>query len=337
MLKLNDYWYIAAPSSELRKKPIRRELEGETIVLFRDSAGKACALEDRCRHRGMALSEGQVRNGCVECPYHGWRYSATGEVAHVPALLEGETLGGCGKVRSFFTQERDEHIWIWLGKEEPTTEPLGFPHCGDSGWQTFFMHTRFNAPVESCLENFLDVPHTIFVHPGLFRNEDQKETKLRIHSEGDSVEVAFLDETPLAGLGPRLVFPRDTSMSHTDRFILPATTRVDYGFGEEHRFIITSQCTQRQESVVDVTTAITWRLPIPSFVVKPFLKFYCRRVIQQDVEVLDILGKQLKKFGNTMTHTRADVLGRHISRLRRRAAEGLHSNPRFTEEQSLRI
>src|SRR5438552_866389 len=92
MLKLSGYWYVATPAGELGRRPVRRVVEGETLVLFRDGSGKAHALTDRCAHRGMALSRGRVVGDCVECSYHGWRYDGAGRVCAVPALCDGEAL-----------------------------------------------------------------------------------------------------------------------------------------------------------------------------------------------------------------------------------------------------
>jgi phenylpropionate dioxygenase-like ring-hydroxylating dioxygenase large terminal subunit len=222
---------------------------------------------------------------------------------------------------AFPVYESDQHIWVWIGDETPTEAPFRFPHCGERGWTTFFMHTLFEAPVEACLENFLDVPHTLFVHPGLFRGKDRQPTRVNVRRLAEGVVAEFLDEQPLRGIGPRLVFPKNTIMRHSDRFILPAITRVDYTFGPHHGFVITSQSTQREEYVVDVTTAITWRLPLPGWLLKPFLRWYCRRVIEQDVAILKILGRQLRDFGPVHTSTVADVLGRHIRGLRRQAVD----------------
>ena len=322
MLTLVGYWYIAAAARELRRRPIRREVEGETLVLFRDASGIPHALTDACAHRGMALSGGKVVGDCVQCPYHGWQYDGQARVTHVPALCAEDDLPQPKTVRSFPTAEQDEQIWVWIGADEPSQPPPTFPHYGEAGWRTFFMQTRFAAPVDACLENFLDVPHTLLVHPGLFRGEQTKPTRAIIRRRTDGVEAEFINEQPLEGLGPRLFFPRDTRMSHIDRFILPSISRVDYTFGEQHGFVITSQCTQREETVVDVTTAITWKLPAPSWIVGPFARWYCRRVIRQDVDVLQIQGEQWQRFRPTFHSTSADLLGLHIRNLRRRAAAG---------------
>jgi phenylpropionate dioxygenase-like ring-hydroxylating dioxygenase large terminal subunit len=322
MLVLHGHWYIAAPGRDLGRHPIRRLVEGEPVVLFRDAAGRPQALRDRCAHRGMALSQGRVVGDCVECPYHGWQYDGAGAVRAVPALCASEPLPRPHTMRAYPAAESDGHLWVWLGEGPPPAPPSRFPHGGEPGWSTFFMHTRFEAPVEECLENFLDVPHTLLVHPGLFRGKAQRPTRARVRRGDGWVEAEFLDEKPLEGLGPRLLFPRGTRMRHTDRFLLPSVSRVDYTFGDRHAFVITSQCTQREEFVVDVTTAITWRLPVPAALARPFLRWYCRRVILQDVAVLERLGEQVRQFGRASTSTAADLLGRHIRGLRRRAARG---------------
>ena len=337
MLKVSGHWYIAAAARELGQRPIRRRVEGEALVLFRDTAERVHALVDRCAHRGMALSRGEVVGGCLQCPYHGWRYDGQGALKEVPALTEGELLPRACSLRSFPVAEQDEQLWVWIGGGKPDRPPFRFPHHGQRGWGSFFMQTRFEAPVEDCLENFLDVPHTLFVHPSLFRGRQQRPTRTRVRCLQDSAEAEFIDEAPLEGWGPRLVFPRGTPVRHTDRFLLPATSRVDYSFGEEHHFVITSQCTQRDEMLVDVTTFITWRLPLPTWMLKPFLRWYCRRVIQQDVEILALQGRQIRDFGRTRVHTRADLLGRHITRLRREAAEGVRPSKVTVEEALLRI
>jgi len=319
MMTIEDAWYIAAPSKKLGKRPIQRNIEGYTLVLFRDDSGNPCALTDKCLHRGMLLSEGQVENGCIKCPYHGWEYNSSGHIVKVPALENSSKKNYAHKVRTYPVSEQDDHIWVWLGKEQPTCKPFHFPHCGERGWSTFFMHTRFHAPVEACLENFLDVPHTVFVHQGMFRNNKKTTIKTRISRNEDSVMVEFLDEPLLQGIGPRLCLPKGAKMQHTDRFILPSITRVDYDFGDSNGFIITSQCTQTSETVTEVTTAISWRLSLPSFIGHAFLRPYCRLVINQDAILLKKLGKQIEKYGVTKLDTPADLLGPHITALRNAA------------------
>ena len=56
-----DRWYAIARSSEVQTQPVAAKIWKRAIVLFRDSAGKINALEDRCPHRQVKLSHGRVK------------------------------------------------------------------------------------------------------------------------------------------------------------------------------------------------------------------------------------------------------------------------------------
>ncbi len=64
--------------AKLRDKPVRVQVAGTAYVLFRDAAGQAGALLDRCPHRFAPLSQGWVKNGRLTCPYHGWHFDREG-------------------------------------------------------------------------------------------------------------------------------------------------------------------------------------------------------------------------------------------------------------------
>src|SRR5438874_9907507 len=112
VLRLRDYWYIAADSRALRHRPLQRTILGQPVVIFRDDRGEPAALLDRCAHRNMRLSAGKVRAGRIECPYHGWTYARDGACVAVPSLAHEGALPNA-RVDSFPTLERDGFVWIW--------------------------------------------------------------------------------------------------------------------------------------------------------------------------------------------------------------------------------
>jgi nitrite reductase/ring-hydroxylating ferredoxin subunit/uncharacterized membrane protein len=67
--------------------PSRRAVaDGIALAVFEDDAGNPSVLADRCTHRGGPLSDGDVVDGCVTCPWHGSRFDiADGHVARGPA------------------------------------------------------------------------------------------------------------------------------------------------------------------------------------------------------------------------------------------------------------
>ncbi len=65
---------------------IRVELAGKPVCLAR-SGGEVFALADVCSHADVALSEGDVEDGKIECWLHGSLFDLrTGEPSGLPAI-----------------------------------------------------------------------------------------------------------------------------------------------------------------------------------------------------------------------------------------------------------
>ncbi len=61
------------------------ELEGQPIAVF-DVEGEIFALSDTCTHEGGPLSEGELQDATVTCPWHGATFDVrTGAVLEPPA------------------------------------------------------------------------------------------------------------------------------------------------------------------------------------------------------------------------------------------------------------
>jgi len=81
------HWHVVGLSSDLTDEPLQVELMGERVVLWRQKS-EILAFRDLCIHRGTALSLGKIEDGCLVCPYHGWRYDTSGQCVHIPAQGE---------------------------------------------------------------------------------------------------------------------------------------------------------------------------------------------------------------------------------------------------------
>jgi len=329
---LKDYWYIAAESRELKAKAVAVAPFGERMVLFRVGDGQVAALEDRCSHRNMALSLGTVSSGCVTCPYHGWTFDAAGRCVQIPSLGSRQKLPNHG-VRAYLVREQDGYVWVYPGESIPESTPFQFPHFGEQGWTSFRMRTRFQASTEACLENFLDCPHTVYVHGGWFRNHDTRELSANVRSTAESVEVEFRGEPITKSLVSKLFFPNGRELRHTDRFLMPNLSRVDYDFGPDRHFIITSQCTPLGEYETDVHTVITFSFGRVAPLIRLLLEPICRKIIRQDVDVLAAQTEQMRHFGGPhFCHVDTDLLGLKIHSMRRRV-EGPEATAEAREQQ----
>jgi phenylpropionate dioxygenase-like ring-hydroxylating dioxygenase large terminal subunit len=180
------------------------------------------------------------------------------------------------------------------------------------------MTTHFDNGVTNLVENFMDVPHTVFVHAGWFRSQKRIRVPTEVRRTRDSVLVTYDQPSDKIGFTSLLLQTGDLPMVHTDKFYMPNNTRVDYVWGPEHRaFVITSTCTPISDLETRVYTLISYKLGWFNRIARHFLPFYTRKVITQDVEIMANQGASLRHHGPPAFHsTEADVLHRHIEALR---------------------
>jgi phenylpropionate dioxygenase-like ring-hydroxylating dioxygenase large terminal subunit len=302
-------WYILCRSRQLGRKPRRFMHAGLALVAFRTEQGKIGILEDRCVHRAVPLSAGQVCGDTVVCPYHGWAYDCDGKVAAVPALA---TIPIQVQLRSWIARESDGFVWFFSGAGEASAHPPSFPHLGAPGWTSFVMQTTFGAPVDACLENFLDCPHATFVHKYWFRAPTKKAVKAVVTTLPDGAQAEFFEEPRKRSVVWYLLAPRNGSMQHTDRFIAPNTSRVDYVFPSGLHYIITSVCTPVSARQTQVHTIISFRFKGLGWLIRLFFEPLSRWIIRQDVQMLALQQGNLGPGAPSMHSTDADLLGPHI-------------------------
>jgi phenylpropionate dioxygenase-like ring-hydroxylating dioxygenase large terminal subunit len=337
---LKNHWYIACLGNELAQRPLRRVLYDLPLVLFRDEKNKARALLDRCVHRAAILSEGEVRQGRLACPYHGWEYDGEGKVQRIPSEDPSAPLNRSLCQKTFPTLEQDGVIWVWMGEGEPRTSPWRFPHCGEKGWEHYFMITDFPNEVTNLAENFMDVPHTVYVHRGWFRDEtaERKPVPATVKTSNGRVLVTYHQEKDEFSWGAKLLLnPQGSPMVHTDEYIFPNITCVKYEF-HPNGFVINSQCSPVSTLESRVYTYIAYRIPYFKKLLKPVFQFYTRQVIEQDVVIMDNQGRSLRfDPRHSFRSTECDEVHVAIERLRN---WGVKADPRvyeFSDEKEIKF
>jgi phenylpropionate dioxygenase-like ring-hydroxylating dioxygenase large terminal subunit len=340
VVNLPDQWFILCLSSELRKKPIVRELFGTKLVLFRDGAGKVGALLDRCPHRNVPLSEGAVhKDGTLQCPYHGWRFDAGGACRFIPSL-PGEPDGKARRALAFPTREQDGFVWVYstpAEKGEPTSAPHVFAYKDKPGYSTVTQVVEAKGTLYSTIENALDVPHTAFLHRGLFRAESRGiSITAKVHRTKDRVEAEYVGEPRPPGAIARILSPSGGIVTHFDRFILPSVAQVEYRIGTENHILVDSVMTPVSDYVTRIYAVVTFRARVPHWAIQPFIKPLALKVFQQDAVILEKQTETIHRFGGEQfVSTEIDVLGRHIWRLLRAAERGEKHGAEETDEVSL--
>ena len=322
--RVRDAWYILATSEELGNKPLARKLHGAPLVVFRDRGGAPGVLLDRCAHRNVPLSLGDVVSGRLECPYHGWQYDPEGNCRKIPGLCGTPELPRRAVPR-YPAREQEGYVWAWGNPDsEPVGLPYRLPNLADSTYTTVRRVVEARSTLHAAIENALDVPHTAFLHKGLFRGTGTTNLiKAIITREENRVVTEYVGEPRPSGIAARILSPSGGVVTHYDRFILPSIAQVEYGIGDENHVLITSICTPVDDFVTKLYAVVSFRLRIPGWAVKPVLDPVAMKIFSQDAVMLDIQTSAIEHFGGeNYTSTEIDIMGPQIWRMLRRAEQG---------------
>lgn len=60
--------------SDLRSDCGKTVMVGDRLIALFLVDGRACAIDDVCPHMGASLGAGDLEQGVVTCPWHGWRF-----------------------------------------------------------------------------------------------------------------------------------------------------------------------------------------------------------------------------------------------------------------------
>lgn len=323
-MRFEDFWYVVAESAELTPGTVlSRKVLGEWLAVFRGPDGAPAALRDRCMHRSGRLSKGSVRDGCLRCPYHGWTYDAAGQVVAVPAEGEAFKATPGRKGHAFRVQEQDGFVYARIA-DPPSVEvaPFKMPHYGEAGWRTVRLQNRFRNNVTNCAENFIDIPHTVFVHPGIFRKPRQQEITAKVVRREGAVHAEYYGETDNLGWFSWFLNPGGVKIKHTDSFFMPNVTSVTYEFGPRRCFVITSQSVPAEDDDTLVYTDLTFDYGFWNFIAPLFVRWQGQKVIDQDVVALAEQMEVIKKYGEEFANTSADVIHVFVESIRGSIAKG---------------
>jgi phthalate 4,5-dioxygenase len=224
---------------------------GQDLILFKDQAGAWGLLDRACPHRGADLSFGRHEGDGVRCPFHGWKFDASGRCLETPAEPTGSRLCDRVRQRSYPVVEKSGVLFAWFG--EAGTEPPPFPafDCfAAPATHTFAFKGLWHCNWLQAFEVGIDPAHPSFLHRFLsdapledigdnaagkqFRSASAGEFQggerwpmTRIMREFHQPEISFeqrpwgLQLTALRPMTPELTHVRITNAIFPHTFVIP--------------------------------------------------------------------------------------------------------------------
>jgi phenylpropionate dioxygenase-like ring-hydroxylating dioxygenase large terminal subunit len=127
-------------------------------VLYRTTGGSPVALEDRCAHRPVRLSDGYLDGDVLHSAYTGFGYDVDGSCVSVPT--QEQVPYGAG-VRCFPVRDDGSFVWAWAGEAGLASlrTPPDTSILRADGWTTFGGVLETAASVGLLMDNFCDITH----------------------------------------------------------------------------------------------------------------------------------------------------------------------------------
>lgn len=203
MQLIANRWYVVLSSEEVpRARAVGHRRLGQDLVSWRDARGQVQVALDRCPHRGARLSLGRVVDGCLECPFHGFRFDSRGACVAIPAHPD-RPISDAMSLIPLPSREAHGFVWVWTGPEPPDEAPIPFFDFSGHTWAG----SGFVEPVATsytrAIENQLDFPHLPFVHRSSIGRLVDASMEIHTEAGGDRIRFGLDGEQPnIEFLGP---------------------------------------------------------------------------------------------------------------------------------------
>lgn len=163
-------WYQVAWSAELGPGDVRPlRYFGRDLVAWRGSSGRVNVFDAFCPHLGAHMGYGgTVCGDDLECPFHGWQWSAEGRNVAIPY---SKRRNPGQRVTVWPVREANGLILVWYDADgaQPTWEPPLLPEAMDEDrydpyplctklWESRRLKPQFIG------ENAVDPAHQKYVH-----------------------------------------------------------------------------------------------------------------------------------------------------------------------------
>lgn len=188
-----NHWFAVELDREIKRGEVKEVIFWKTsIAVFRGEDGVVRAIENRCAHRQLRLSEGQVEGNELMCTYHGWSYNGDGDCTHI-----SHELGGKRKkmpkicIRSFPVRIKYGFVWIFPG-DPAKADSVPLPEIPQldqrDAWPFIPIDITINAHFSMIVENVCDFNHE-YLHRDL--RPFSKPSLQGFKREGDTIHIEY--------------------------------------------------------------------------------------------------------------------------------------------------
>ncbi len=313
-------WHPVADERELTGAPLRVMLLGEPWVVVEGASGLR-AFADRCPHRRARLSTGELVDGELVCPYHGFRFAVDGTAADAtPGICTAmPILGADARVPPLALRSawgvRRRYGLVWLAPLQPVLELPELRRLEEPGQRVGLVRRTTTVGAGLLIDNFLDVAHFSYLH-GTTLGASDPVTAEHYACERTGWQTVLRHQAQVRPTGASTEPPEERVATYT--FTPPYTCALDIDFhsaaggGTREAAVLTVQPETADRSTAWVLVA--W--PEDDPVGHEAALVFSAAVLDEDLSILeDIDDPRLPLEPRAEFHSRGDRAGVDLRRI----------------------
>jgi phenylpropionate dioxygenase-like ring-hydroxylating dioxygenase large terminal subunit len=225
------FWIPAMTESEIPaadEPPVKLQLLGEKLIVFRDSEGRVGVMDENCPHRGASLYFGRNEEGGIRCVYHGWKFDVNGKCLELPSEPPGSPMQAKVRAHAYPARISGRVLWVYLGDADSMPPMPGFEWLGLPDENVYVSRWEQDCNYAQAMEGELDSAHVGFLHSLVKRTAGDDRALTGRFFQGDRAPLWKILPT-VAGFmacNGRRVVDEDKRYWRLNQFLLPFFTMI---------------------------------------------------------------------------------------------------------------
>jgi phenylpropionate dioxygenase-like ring-hydroxylating dioxygenase large terminal subunit len=320
---IKNQWYLACLLAELKQQnPLQKKICGDDIVIFKTKNGSVGVLENRCCHRNVNLSLGDVHGEHIKCGYHGWEYNCEGKCTVIPSLPQGERIPPSARIKKYTAEVKYNSVWVWIGEEEKADISLIPPMPEMDEYPMVYNYHHLDADLQLVAESLFDAYHINHVHrnsiKGVMGALKDERIDFNVQVQENSVTGSYFRENDRS-IFEKMYFGFDKKVETHFGFWFPNISKLDIRF-KNRRMVIYEHFYQVDENKVCMCQITLWKNILDFF--PPFARWYMLqksiRIVREDIVFLENNKKVKKETGKKDLLIQSDEVSFEFMRLWKR-------------------
>lgn len=294
VLSFMPFWHpIGTKDMFLTQKPETVNFMGTPYVAYRKTNHSQLIVHtDACPHMGASFSKGGWINPRqnLQCPYHGFEFDE-GKFVSIPSASNPICVNSHKGLSLLPVLEKNDYYYLFPENMDQVvfSTPYFPPEHEDPAFTAIHGHQLLDCPLDSLVENLLDMLHISYVHS--FGNMDMPLARNVVYTDlGEYAGKTTFEYSPNANTISNRV-GKSKVVYVENEFHLPTTTLTRVRAGKIVKTVFTQSLPVEKNKTLLFWTVYRnfWMDPyVPEFTQlgDVLLRFLMEKTIQEDASIL---------------------------------------------------